>query len=74
MIYASWLFISVRPTHVSANRILVTVDGSEHSEKAVDLAIDLAGGWNAEIYLIHLLKEKEIPKGFIARASNQDLA
>ena len=44
-------------------RFLVAVDGSEHSKKAVDLAIDMAKKWHAEIILIHVREEREVPKG-----------
>jgi nucleotide-binding universal stress UspA family protein len=44
-------------------RFLVAVDGSEHSKKAVDLAIDMAKKWHAEIFLIHVREEMEVPKG-----------
>jgi nucleotide-binding universal stress UspA family protein len=40
-------------------RFLVAVDGSEHSKKAVDLAIDMAKKWHAEIILIHVMEERE---------------
>lgn len=49
---------------MSVNRILVAVDGSEHSRKAVDLAVDLAKKWGSEIYLIHVLEEKKVPDEF----------
>lgn len=46
------------------NRILVALDGSEHSKKAVELAVDLAKTWKAELYMIHVLEEKKAPEGF----------
>ncbi len=36
-------------------KILIAVDGSRHSDKAVDLAVHLAKKANSEIYLIHVL-------------------
>lgn len=44
-------------------RFLVAVDGSEHSKKAVDAAIDMAKGRHAEIILIHVREEREVPEG-----------
>lgn len=35
--------------------ILCSIDGSEHSEKALDLAIDLASKYQASLSLIHVL-------------------
>ncbi len=39
----------------SVSRILVAVDGSKNSDKAVGLGIDMAKKWNAEIHLIHVM-------------------
>ena len=36
-------------------KILVPVDGSDHAEKAVDLAADLAGKYGATLTLIHVM-------------------
>ena len=44
-------------------RFLVAVDGSEHSKKAVDMAIDMAKKGHAEIILIHVMEERGVPKG-----------
>jgi nucleotide-binding universal stress UspA family protein len=44
-------------------RFLVAVDGSEHSKKAVDLAIDMAKKWHAEIILIHVMEERGVSEG-----------
>jgi nucleotide-binding universal stress UspA family protein len=44
-------------------RFLVAVDGSEHSKKAVDMAIDMAKGRHAEIILIHVMEERGVPEG-----------
>lgn len=49
---------------ISMNKILVAVDGSTHSKKAVELSIDLAKKWNSKIYLIHVREKKNIPEGF----------
>ena len=44
-------------------KILVPVDGSEHSVKAVELASDLASKYDAEIVLIHVLLRGHMPDG-----------
>ncbi len=36
-------------------RILVPIDGSEHSDNALEFAIDLARKYSAEIYLVHVI-------------------
>ncbi len=56
----------------SVNRILVAVDGSEHSKKAVGMAIDMAKKWNSKIYLIHVA-EKNIPSSFIEFARDEGI-
>jgi len=44
-------------------KILVPVDGSTHSVKAVELASDLAGKYGAEIMLLHVLLRGHMPEG-----------
>lgn len=44
-------------------KILVPVDGSPHSVKAVELASDLASKYNAEITLLHVLLRGHMPEG-----------
>ena len=41
-------------------RILVALDGSEHSDKALDLASDIAGKYGAELVLMHVLADKAL--------------
>jgi nucleotide-binding universal stress UspA family protein len=41
-------------------RILVALDGSEHSNKALDLASDVAGKYGAEVTLLHVLSDKPL--------------
>ena len=48
----------------SLDKILVAVDGSDHSKKAVDWAIEIASKYNSKIYLIHVLEQKKNSKGF----------
>lgn len=44
-------------------KILVPVDGSEQSHKAVIFAADLARHYNATMYLLHVFKLTIIPEG-----------
>jgi nucleotide-binding universal stress UspA family protein len=41
-------------------RILVALDGSEHSEKALDLASDIAGKHGSELVLLHVVSDKPL--------------
>ena len=41
-------------------RILVALDGSDHSNKAVDLAADLAEKYGARLVLLHVLSNKPL--------------
>ncbi len=43
-------------------KVLVAVDGSEHSLKAVDYAIDVALKYGSEMYLLHVIDKVEIPE------------
>lgn len=45
------------------NKILVPVDGSAHSIKAVELAADIAAKYDAEIILLHVLLRGHVPAG-----------
>ena len=58
--------MSERLVPISISNILVGFDGSEHSKKAVELGIDLALKWNAELYLIHVLEDLEnvVPEAY----------
>ena len=38
-------------------RILVALDGSEHSDKALDLASDIAAKYGAELVLLHVMSD-----------------
>lgn len=43
--------------------ILVAVDGSQHSVKAVELASDLAAKYDADMTLLHVLLRGHMPEG-----------
>lgn len=41
-------------------RIMVALDGSEHSDKALELAADIASKYGAELVLLHVLSDKPL--------------
>jgi nucleotide-binding universal stress UspA family protein len=47
------------------NKILVAADGSEHSDKAVRLAGDLAAKYDADLTIVHVLGRGEISEDFL---------
>jgi nucleotide-binding universal stress UspA family protein len=44
-------------------RIMVALDGSEHSDKALDLASEIAAGCGAELVLLHVVSDKPLTDG-----------
>ena len=59
---------------ISISRILVAFDGSDHSKKATELAVHLALKFDAELYLVHVLEETNIPEGFKEYARIEDVS
>jgi nucleotide-binding universal stress UspA family protein len=51
-----------RSRNILATRIVVAVDGSVHSEKALDHAISLARAFGAEMQIVHAIRHVEITK------------
>ncbi|MBI3023705.1 MAG: universal stress protein [Thaumarchaeota archaeon] len=54
--------------------ILVAVDGSKHSEKIVDYAIDLAKTMSAKIALIYVMPELSIPEDYKKYAEEEKIS
>lgn len=46
---------------VMAKKILIPVDGSKHSRKAIEFAAGIAQKDDSALYLIHVVQNKEIP-------------
>jgi nucleotide-binding universal stress UspA family protein len=44
-------------------RIMVALDGSEHSDKALDLASEIAAGCGTELVLLHVVSDKPLTDG-----------
>ena len=44
------------------DRVLVPLDGSEYSLKALDVAADLAGKYGSKLILLHVVPSGEVPK------------
>jgi nucleotide-binding universal stress UspA family protein len=47
------------------NKILVAVDGSEHSLKAVDYAASIASAMKSELHILFVLRSQTLPKGLL---------
>ena len=45
------------------NKLLVALDGSDHSLKAVDIASEIAASLKAEVILLYVVKPQELPEG-----------
>ena len=52
---------------------MVAIDGSDHSKKAAEFAIEIAKLWNAQLYFIHVLEETKIPNWFKGFAEVEQL-
>lgn len=48
-----------------SKKILVPVDGSDHSTKAIEFAATTVADSDAEVHLLHVVKATEIPKGLV---------
>jgi nucleotide-binding universal stress UspA family protein len=64
---------SSRLVPIKITRVMVAVDGSDHSKKAAELAIHMAKLWNAPLYFIHVQEEGKIPSWFAEFAEDEHL-
>jgi nucleotide-binding universal stress UspA family protein len=46
-----------------AGKILVPIDGSDHGWRALDMAVELARGRDAEIVVFHAMRYEPLPNG-----------
>jgi nucleotide-binding universal stress UspA family protein len=65
--------MSPRLVPIKIEKIMVPVDGSDHSKKAVELAIEIAKLADARLYFIHVLEETNTPKWFKEFAETEQL-
>lgn len=49
-------------------KMLIATDGSEHAEKAVALGSDIAGKYDAEVVLVHVLLRNELSESLLRMA------
>lgn len=63
-----------RSGNIFVKRIVVAVDGSVHSEKALDYAIRLAKAFGAEMQIVHAIKHLEITKTVLTQTSSSKAA
>ncbi len=56
------------------NKLLVALDGSNHSRKAVDYASEIAASLKAEVILLFVLKPQELPEGLREYAELEHVA
>lgn len=56
------------------DKILVAVDGSEHSLKAVDYAASIASAMKSELHILFVLKSQNLPKGLLDYADAEHIA
>ncbi len=50
-------------------KILVAVDGSSHSKRAIDAAIDLTKRYQASVLLLHVIRDFSLPKELLEMIS-----
>ncbi len=50
-------------------KLLVPVDGSEHANRAVETAIELAQCHGAEVFLLHVIRDLSLPKEILEMIS-----
>ena len=71
--FGRWGFVSPRLVPIKFTRVMVAVDGSDHSKKAAELGIHLSKLWNAQLYFIHVLEKDKVPSWFKEFAEVEEL-
>jgi nucleotide-binding universal stress UspA family protein len=59
---------------ILVKRIVVAVDGSVHSEKALDYAIRLAKAFGAEVQIVHAIRHVDITKTIVSQTFSSKAA
>jgi nucleotide-binding universal stress UspA family protein len=54
-------------------RILVPVDGSRYSRRAVEAAIEMAKCYQASVFLIHVIRDWSVPKEIMAMIKSGEI-
>lgn len=54
-------------------KILIAVDGSSHSKRAVDVAIDLTKRYRASVILLHVIRNLSLPKEILEMISSGEV-
>jgi nucleotide-binding universal stress UspA family protein len=54
-------------------RILVPVDGSRYSSRAVEAGIDIARRYQASVFLIHVIRDWSVPKEIMAMIKSGEI-
>lgn len=54
-------------------RILVAIDGSDASNRAIDTAAGMAGRFGSEVHLVHVMMKGKIPAHFVQMAEVEGL-
>ena len=55
------------------DKILLAVDGSQHARRAIDIAAELAGRLNADLFIVHVLMHGRPPEEFVHMAEVENL-
>ena len=63
-----------RNGNIFVKRIVVAVDGSVHSERALNYAIQLAKAFGAEMQIVHAIKQIEITKTIVTQTFSSKAA
>lgn len=56
------------------SNILVAVDGSDHAERAIELAADIAAKYGATLHLINVIESAELPNQLRRFAESEHLS
>jgi nucleotide-binding universal stress UspA family protein len=57
--------VQLRKETEMVKKILVPTDGSKSSENAIQMAVDMAKNYNAELYIIYVVPKGEIPERIV---------